>query len=61
MYRELLPDRLKDLWERVEKGLLCPEEFHECQELYTLEYRREWQDALLLNGFGDFRTSILSD
>jgi hypothetical protein len=61
MYRELLPDRLKNLWESVEKGLLSSEEFHKCQELYTLEYRREWQDALVLNGFSDFRTSILSE
>jgi SAM-dependent methyltransferase len=61
VYRELLPDRLKNLWQSVEEGLLSPEEFHECQELYTLEYRREWQDALLLNGFSDFRTSILSE
>ena len=35
MYRELLPDRLRNLWESVEKGLLSSEEFHKCQELYT--------------------------
>ena len=46
MYRELLPDRLKNLWESVEKGLLSSEEFHECQELYTLEYRREWHEKV---------------
>ncbi|MGP8089337.1 MAG: hypothetical protein ACLPUX_04470, partial [Syntrophobacteraceae bacterium] len=61
MYRELLPDRLKKLWESVEKGLLSSKEFHKRQELYTLEYRSEWQNALLLNGFSDLRASILSE
>ena len=61
MYRELLPDRLKKLWESVEKGLLSSEEFHKCQELYTLDYRSEWQNALLLDGFSDLRASILSE
>ena len=61
MHRELLPDRLKKLWESVDKGLLSQEEFHERQELYTLEYRGEWERALMLDGFTDFRMSILSE
>jgi SAM-dependent methyltransferase len=61
VHRELLPDRLKKLWESVDKGLLSPKEFQERQELYTIEYRGEWEKALLLDGFSDFRTSILSE
>jgi SAM-dependent methyltransferase len=57
----LLPDRLKQLWQSVERKELLPEGFDLKQELWLAEYRKLWTDALLLAGYRDLRQSLLDE
>lgn len=55
----LLPDKLKTLWQGVDKGRLSAEEFQQEQERLIAEYRRTWTRALLLDGFDDLEESMV--
>jgi mycofactocin glycosyltransferase len=59
--KKLLPDQLKDLWQQVEQDRLDREVFQTRQETLLEEHRRLWQEALLLPGFQDLSTSIVSE
>jgi 2-polyprenyl-3-methyl-5-hydroxy-6-metoxy-1,4-benzoquinol methylase len=54
----LLPDKLKLLWKRVDEGQLSAGDFHREQERLIGEYRRTWVHALSLDGFDDLEESI---
>jgi mycofactocin glycosyltransferase len=58
---ELLPDKLKSLWRRVDEALLSHEEFNREQERYLSEYRHIWFQSLLLNGSRDIEESTLRE
>lgn len=52
----LLPDRLRELWERVEAGEVTRRDFVARQRQWTSEYAAIWEDALTLpdsNGLCD--------
>lgn len=58
---DLLPDVLKKLWGKVEDGRLSADEFDRMQDSLVGEYRRIWEDALLLEGFEDLQESVVSE
>ena len=57
----LLPDRLKELWSRVERTQLTVADAESQQERMLDEYRTIWTEALILDGGGDLRQSLLSE
>jgi 2-polyprenyl-3-methyl-5-hydroxy-6-metoxy-1,4-benzoquinol methylase len=57
----LLPDRLRELWQRVDRGQLTAQEFGAQQEAGLHAYRRVWADALLLGGHRDLEASLLAE
>jgi SAM-dependent methyltransferase len=56
---DLLPDKLKELWQSVEQQELSTEEFNLTQERWLAEYRKIWSGALLLEGHQDLQESLL--
>ncbi len=58
MAEQLLPDRLKDLWQDVEHRLLTHEQFLQEQARGLAEYRRLWEEALICGGCPDLRQSL---
>ena len=58
MAEQLLPDRLKDLWQDVEHRLLTHEQFLQEQARGLAEYRRLWDEALICGGCTDLRQSL---
>ncbi|MHC1743742.1 MAG: methyltransferase domain-containing protein [Syntrophobacteraceae bacterium] len=58
---KLLPDQLKDLWQKVEQQELSREEFQDRQESLLAEHRGLWQEALILPGFEDLSASIIAE
>jgi len=57
----LLPDRLKELWGRVERKQLTAADAGYQQERLLDEYRAIWTRALILEGQEDLRPSLLSE
>jgi SAM-dependent methyltransferase len=57
----LLPDRLKALWRRVERGELTHDAFTAQQAQLLDECRRVWADALRLEGYQDLGESLLAE
>ena len=57
----LLPDRLREVWGEVEAGRLSRAAACATQEGLLEEYRILWRNALLLDGEGDLRTSLLRE
>ena len=57
----LLPDRLKELWGRVERKQLTAADAGYQQERLLDEYRAIWTEALILEGQQDLRQSLLSE
>src|SRR6266853_3150475 len=57
----LLPDRLKELWGRVERKQLTVADAGYQQERLLDEYRAIWTQALILEGREDLRQSLLSE
>ena len=49
---KLLPDRLKELWSRVERTQLTVADAESQQERLLDEYRTIWTEALILEGQG---------
>jgi len=58
---ELLPDRLKELWGRVERKQLTVAAGDYQQGRLLDEYRVTWTEALILEGQQDLRRSLLSE
>jgi SAM-dependent methyltransferase len=57
----LLPDRLKELWARVERQQLTVADAEYQQGRLLDEYRAIWTAALILEGQQDLRQSLLSE
>ena len=57
----LLPDRLKELWGRVERKQLTVSDAGYQQGRLLDEYRAIWTQALILEGQEDLRQSLLSE
>jgi SAM-dependent methyltransferase len=57
----LLPDRLKEIWGRVETGELTAEAAQQGQERLLAEYRTIWTEALRREGDADLPHSLLSE
>jgi SAM-dependent methyltransferase len=57
----LLPDRLKELWGRVERKQLTVADAEYQQGRLLDEYRAIWTQALILEGQQDLRQSLLSE
>jgi len=57
----LLPDRLKELWGRVEQKQLTVADAEYQQGRLLDEYRAIWTQALILEGQQDLRQSLLSE
>jgi len=57
----LVPDRMAQLWQRVEAGQMSPEDCVRQQELLLEPYRAEWTKALLWNEETDLRASLLKE
>jgi 2-polyprenyl-3-methyl-5-hydroxy-6-metoxy-1,4-benzoquinol methylase len=58
---ELLPDRLKKVWQRVDRGELTAEAASAEQERLLDVYRGVWADALRLEGHRDLQESLLAE
>jgi mycofactocin glycosyltransferase len=58
---KLLPDRLKELWQAVERKQLTSEQFAQEQERCLAEYRTLWEEALLFNDCRDLQESLCSE
>ncbi len=58
---QLLPDRLKALWQAVDRKELTAAAFADAQARLLAEYRRTWEQALLLEGHQDLAESLLSE
>jgi SAM-dependent methyltransferase len=56
---KLLPDLLKDLWQAVDEVRFTGEQFYDEKERLLDEYRRTWSQALVLNGHGSLKESLL--
>jgi 2-polyprenyl-3-methyl-5-hydroxy-6-metoxy-1,4-benzoquinol methylase len=59
--QQLLPDRLKGLWQCVVANQLTSEEYTSEHERMLAEYRDTWKHALLFDGHEDLQASILSE
>ena len=58
---KLLPDRLKELWGRVERKQLTVADGESQQGRLLDEYRAIWTEALVLEGQPDLRQSLLNE
>lgn len=56
---KLLPDQVKELWQRVEQQNINTEDGHVEQERLIDRYRNLWKNALCLDTFPDLEASIL--
>jgi SAM-dependent methyltransferase len=57
----LLPDRLRELWGRVNAGRLTPDAAQEQQELLLDEYRAIWTQALIREDEASLKPSLLRE
>ena len=57
----LVPDRMTELWQRVEAGKMSSADCVREQEQWLEPYRAEWKKALLSQGEIDLRTSLLKE
>jgi 2-polyprenyl-3-methyl-5-hydroxy-6-metoxy-1,4-benzoquinol methylase len=58
---KLLPDQLKDFWQAVLAREHTAKEYTHTYERALAEYRRIWEQALMLEGHGDLQASLLSE
>jgi 2-polyprenyl-3-methyl-5-hydroxy-6-metoxy-1,4-benzoquinol methylase len=58
---QLVPDRLRELWQQVDRQELTAEEFQAEQERLLDTYRRTWTQALSLDGSSDLEKSLLAE
>ncbi|MHC1728450.1 MAG: class I SAM-dependent methyltransferase [Syntrophobacteraceae bacterium] len=57
----LLPDELVCLWGTVQEGQLSSDRFYQIQDRLLEEYREQWKQALLLDGWSDLPESIVRE
>ena len=57
----LLPDRLKELWGRVDAGHLTADAAQQQQEVLLGDYRAIWTKALVREDGGDLKQSLLHE
>ena len=57
----LVPDRMAELWQRVEAGEMSTADCVRGQEYVLEPYRVEWKKALLCQGETDLRASLLRE
>jgi mycofactocin glycosyltransferase len=57
----LVPDRLKELWDRVDAGQLTADVAQQRQEVLLDEYRAIWTKALVRYDEGDLKHSLLKE
>lgn len=57
----LVPDRMAELWQRVEAGEISSADCVREQEYLLEPYRIEWKKALLCQGETDLRASLLRE
>jgi 2-polyprenyl-3-methyl-5-hydroxy-6-metoxy-1,4-benzoquinol methylase len=57
----LLPDRLKEIWGRVDAGQLTADVAQQRQEVFLDEYRAIWTKALVRHDEGDLKHSLLKE
>ena len=58
---QLLPDVLKELWQSVEEKKLTGRRFYDEQKRGVREYRRIWENALLLEGRRNLKKSLVRE
>ena len=58
---QLVPDRLRELWQQVDRRELSAEAFQAEQERLLDTYRRTWAEALRLDGHADLERSLLAE
>jgi SAM-dependent methyltransferase len=58
---QLLPDRLKAMWQRVDRRELTAEAFQAEQERLLDVHRRTWAETLRLEGGADLEESLLTE
>jgi hypothetical protein len=58
---KLLPDRLKLLWEGIDTGQTTVEIAQTVQEQLLDDYRAIWTEALVSDGHGDLKQSLLNE
>jgi len=58
---QLLPDRLKALWQAVDRRELSASAYADEQARLLAEHRRTWEQALLLGGHRDLQECLLSE
>jgi 2-polyprenyl-3-methyl-5-hydroxy-6-metoxy-1,4-benzoquinol methylase len=58
---KLLPDRLKLLWEGIDTGQTTVEIAQTVREQLLDDYRAIWTEALVSDGHGDLKQSLLSE
>jgi 2-polyprenyl-3-methyl-5-hydroxy-6-metoxy-1,4-benzoquinol methylase len=56
---KLLPDQLKEFWQSVLQKQRSPEEYTSMQEHLLADYRKTWEQALLLEGHQNLPASLL--
>ena len=61
MEQQLLPDRLSELWGRVDARQLTADAAQEEQERLLGEYRTVWARALLRDGHDSLKSSLLAE
>jgi SAM-dependent methyltransferase len=57
----LLPDRLRALWQSVERNELTVETYTSEQERLLADYQKTWSHALLQEGYADLPASLLAE
>lgn len=58
---KLLPDRLKQLWQAVDRKEITIERFTQEQERFLSEYRNLWEKALILKGQKNLPESLCAE
>ena len=58
---QLLPDRLKALWQLVDRGVMTAEAFRAEQAQRLDDCRAVWAEALRLEGHHDLQESLLTE
>jgi SAM-dependent methyltransferase len=61
MMEKLLPERLKDFWQTVERHEHSAEDYTREYDRALAEYRQTWERALILPGHDDLRESLLAE
>ncbi|MDE3066733.1 MAG: hypothetical protein KGJ60_04190 [Verrucomicrobiota bacterium] len=58
---QLLPDKLKELWQSVEDRRLTFDEFEARKQQWMDEYKAVWRETILFGGLRDLKLSLVSE